>query len=95
MESLCVPRDQPEKEREGEGERERVDTGGRPSLCKKHNFIFKSCLYTLSFTQWKIQSHAGAAVLTLSVYLFVYKRPQVIYIIFWPRGLLTLYGSLP
>ena len=65
MENLCVPRDQPEKEREGEGERERVDTGGRPSLCKKHNFIFKSCLYTLSFTQWKIQSHAGAAVLTL------------------------------
>ena len=31
-ESLCVPRDQPEKEREGEGERERerermIDTG--------------------------------------------------------------------
>ena len=31
----------------------------------------------------------------LSVYHFVYKRSQVIYIIFWPRGLLTLFGSLP
>ena len=62
------------KKREGEGERERVDTGGRPSLCKKHNFIFKSCLYTLSFTQWKIQSHAGAAVLTLSVYFFCIQK---------------------
>ena len=32
---------------------------------KPHNFIFKRCLYTLSFTSWKMQSHAGAAVLTL------------------------------
>ena len=28
-----------------------------------------------------------------SVYHFVYKRSQVIYIIFWPRGLLTFWLS--
>ena len=51
-ESLCVPRDQPEKERdrEREKERERVDTGGAKLVQKPHNFIFKRYLYTLSFT---------------------------------------------
>ena len=42
-----------------------------------------------------MQSYAGAAVLTLieTRFLFayppVYKRSQVVHIIFWPRGLLT------
>ena len=43
-----------------------------------------------------MQSYAGAAVLTLIETrlsflhtLPVYKRSQVVYIIFWPRGLLT------
>ena len=41
--------------------------------------------------QWVIQSYTGLAAQTLSVYLFVYKRSQVINIIFWPGGLLTLF----
>ena len=49
---------QPENEREGEGdregegerERERIDRGGAKLVQKPHNFIFKGCLYTLSFT---------------------------------------------
>ena len=42
-----------------------------------------------------MQSYAGAAVLTLIetrlsfAYLPIYKRSQVVYIIFWPSGLLT------
>ena len=43
--------------------------------------------------QWVIQNNVAFTAQTLSVYLFVYKRSQVIYIIFWPRGLLTLFGS--
>ena len=51
-EGLCVPRDQPEKEREGEGERERerIDMREAKLVQKPHNFIFKRCSYTLSFT---------------------------------------------
>ena len=51
-ESLCAPRDQPEKEREREGERERerVDMGEAKLVQKPPNFIFEKCLYTLSFT---------------------------------------------
>ena len=45
--------------------------------------------------QWVIQNYVALAAQTLSVHLFVYKRSQVIYIIFWPKGLLTLFGSLP
>ena len=41
------------------------------------------------------QNYVAFATQILSVYHFVYKRSQVIYIIFWPRGLLTLFGSLP
>ena len=45
-ESLCAPRDQPEKEREREGERERerVDMGEAKLVQKLHKFIFKRCL---------------------------------------------------
>ena len=71
--SLHVPRDQPEKEREGA--RERIDTGEARLVQKPPpTLLFKRCLYTLNFTQWKIQSHAGAAVLTLSVYLFCIQK---------------------
>ena len=45
--------------------------------------------------QWITQNYVAFAAQTLSVHHFVYKRSQVIYIIFWPRGLLTLFGSLP
>ena len=53
--------------------------------------LFKRCLYTLNFTQWKIQSHAGAAVLTLSVYPFCIQKVSGDLHIFWPGGLLTLF----
>ena len=36
--------------REREKETERVDTGEAKLVQKSHNFIFKRCLYTLSFT---------------------------------------------
>ena len=45
--------------------------------------------------QWVTQNYVAFATQTLSVHHFVYKRSQVIYIIFWPRGLITLFGSLP
>ena len=37
------------------------------------------------------QNYVAFATQILSVYHFVYKRSQVIYIIFWPRSLLTLF----
>ena len=44
--------------------------------------------------QWVIQNYVAFATQILSIHHFVYKRSQVIYIIFWPKGLLTLFGSL-
>ena len=41
--------------------------------------------------QWVTQNYVVFAAQTLSVHHVVYKRSQVIYIIFWPRGLLTLF----
>ena len=47
--------------------------------------------------EWKMQSHAGSAVLTLIetrlsfCILFHIQKSYVIYIIFWRRGLLTFY----
>ena len=43
--------------------------------------------------QWITQNYVAFTTHTLSVYHFVYKRSQVIYIIFWPRGLLTFWLS--
>ena len=57
--------------------------------CPSRPFI----LLIIHRDQWVIQNYVAFAAQTLSVYLFVYKRSQVIYIIFWPRGLLTLFGS--
>ena len=46
-ESLCIPRDQPEKEREGGGERERESRHGRGhgSLCKNPITLFSKGAY--------------------------------------------------
>ena len=59
--------------------------------CPSRPFI----LLIIHRDQWVIQNYVALAAQIFSVYLFVYKRSQVIYIIFWPRGLLTLFGSLP
>ena len=56
--SLCVPRDQPEKEREGEGERkkerkrkkEKTRGDQASSVSEAHYFIFKRDFYTLTCT---------------------------------------------
>ena len=55
--SLCVPRDQPEKEREGEGERKKEREKKRKtwgdqasSVSEAHYFIFKRDFYTLTCT---------------------------------------------
>ena len=64
--------------------------------CKTPKTIFQNQLiYPKLYI--KKQSYAGAAVLTLIetrlsffAYPPVYKRSQVVYIIFWPRGFLTL-----
>ena len=45
--------------------------------------------------QWVTHDYVAFAAQALSIHHLVYKRSQVIYIIFWPRGLLTLFGSLP
>ena len=41
--------------------------------------------------QWVIQNYAALAAQTLSVYLFVYSRSQVIYIIFRPKRLVNTF----
>ena len=57
VESLCVPRDQPEKEREGEGERKkerkkRKTRGYQASLSEAHYFYFqKGLLYLNLYTE--------------------------------------------
>ena len=62
-----------------------------PFYCPSRTFI----LLIIHRDQWVLQNYVVLAAQTLSVYLFVYKGSQVIYIIFWPGGLLTLFGSLP
>ena len=41
--------------------------------------------------QWVTQNYVAFAAQTLSIHHFVYKRSLVIYIIFWPRGLLNTF----
>ena len=85
------------KSRGRERERRRERHGGNQSsdwlsfYCPSRPFI----LLIIHRDQWVIQNYVAFAAQTLSVYLFVYKRSQVIYIIFWPKGLLTLFGCLP
>ena len=99
---------QPEKEREGEGERERhrgsqiskkpVREAGLRNwsilYCSGKHFI----LLVVHRDQGIIQNYAASAALTLietrlslCIPSCIHKS-QVIYIIFWPRGLLAFYG---
>ena len=84
--SLHVPRDQLEirvKRRHGGNQ----SSNWLSFYCPSRPFI----LLIIHRDQWVIQNYVALAAQTLSVSLFVYKRSQVIYIIFWPRGLLTLF----
>ena len=96
------------REREGERRRERErDMGGaRVPRNQAERLVRETGPHPLLFRrpfillikhgdQWVTQNYVAFATQILSVYQFVYKRSQVIYIIFWPRGLLTLFGSLP
>ena len=70
------------------------ETGPRPLA---PSFIVQKAFYTFDKT-WRSMDNTKLCSVhnpVLSVYHFVYKRSQVIYIIFWPRGLLTLFGSVP
>ena len=91
------------RDRERERKKERKNDTGRPSsdeagsaaLFLKGAFI----PWVAHFQTWKIQSHVESAqhyssltfigTRMFSAYLFIYKGLCVMYIIFWPRGLLT------
>ena len=72
--------------------------GGAQHWYKTHNFIFTISLYTPSCT-WRNngmcrvmqgqQSWLSLRPGFLFAYLPVYRNSQEVYIIFWPRGLLT------
>ena len=90
------------RERERRREKER-DTGGArfprnqaEKLVREAgpSFIVQKAFYTFDKT-WRSMGNTKLPAQIHSVYLFVYRRSQVIYIIFWPRVLLTLFGSLP
>ena len=57
------------------------------------SFIVHKAFYTLikHGVQWVTENYVAFAPQTLSVHHFVYKRSLVIYIIFWPRGLLNTF----
>ena len=86
---------QPEKERL------RKDDMGETSLSRNWSISLFSrstfLLFVIHTDKWKIQSHTGSAILTLIETMLSFCIPsdiqssQVIYIIFWPRGLLTFY----
>ena len=82
------------KRREREKERE---TRGKTVQRLAPSSIVQKAFYTFDKHgfQWTTQNYVAFATQILSVSHFVYKRSQVIYIIFWPRGLLKLFGSLP
>ena len=97
---------QPEIKEQREGKRERHGAGsqipkkpGRETSPRNwsHPLLFRRPFILLIKygDQWVTQNYVASATQILSVYYFVYKRSQVIYIIFWPRGLLKLFGSLP
>ena len=95
------------REREGERRRERERHGGSQSPKKPGRetssrnwsdpLLFRRPFILLikHGDQRVTQNYVAFAAQTLSIHHFVYKRSLVIYIIFWPRGLLTLFGSLP
>ena len=99
------------EQREGKGEKKRERHGGSQIPKKPgretsprnwseklaHPLLFRRLLILLikHGDQWITQNDVAFAAQTLSIHHFVYKRSQVIYIIFWPRSLLTLFISLP
>ena len=103
-ESLCAPRSQPKKKKKkkGERERERERKTQRPELWRNgiRSFIFKRGFYTLSYTFLEMKDAESAqyyisltfiGTTMFSAYLFIYKGLCIMYIIFWPGGLLTFY----
>ena len=101
------PEKKKRRERERERKKERKNDTGRPSsdeagsaaLFLKGAFI----PWVAHFQTWKIQSHVESAqhyssltfigTRMFSAYLFIYKGLCVMYIIFWPGGLLTFCDS--
>ena len=95
-----------EKERERRRKREK-DTGGAwvprnqaerlvretgPRNCPHPLLFIKPFILLIKHgVQWVTQNYVAFAPQTLSVHHFVYKRSLVIYIIFWPRGLLNTF----
>ena len=85
---------QPENEKDDTGEIS-LSRNWSVSLFPRSTFI----LFVIHRDKWKIQSHAGSAVLTLIETMLSFCIPsdirgsQVIYevLIFWPNGLLTFY----
>ena len=60
--SLCVPRDQPEKEREGEGARERIDTGEARLVQNPSYFIiYKAFIYPKFYIMEDTESCRGSS----------------------------------
>ena len=86
-----VPRNQAEKLVRDTGPRNWPLAPGPHPLLFRRPFI----LLIKHGDQWVTQNYVAFAAQTLSIHHFVYKSSQVIYIIFWPRGLLTLFSSLP
>ena len=99
-----------EREGEGERERERESTRGEPDF-RETGLRNWSILYFSGKLFMLLVVHRDQMDIIklcrvsspdpyqdqafFSANLSVYKRSQVIYIIFWPKGLLTFYGSLP
>ena len=87
--------------REREKERERFDTGETSLSSDWHSLYCLERLFILLVVhrdQWIIQNYAASAALTLietrlslCIPSCIHKS-QVIYIIFWPGGLLSFYG---
>ena len=86
-----VPRNQAERLVRETGPRNWSPAPGPRPLLFRRPFI----LLVKHGDQWVTQNYVAFAAQTLSIHHFVYKRSQVIYIIFWPRSLLTLFSSLP
>ena len=86
-----VPRNQAERLVRETGPRNWSPAPGPRPLLFRRPFI----LLVKHGDQWVTQNYVAFAAQTLSIHHFVYKRSLVIYIIFWPRGLLTLFSSLP
>ena len=94
-ESLCVPRDQPEKESKREKKGKKEKHGVTKLLRVRPNrFIFKSYFYTLSYTQREMKDAKSyrvspniTSVLSLSkpgFFLQTFPINNIVYIIFWP-----------